>query len=457
MVGRRLPERFVLYLSTYGSTPLPAPGQEKPPPPPPPVRPDRRFPQAKSCGNARFRAPESLQARCSRFLVAKSCSKRSKMLVEIFGPREPVEGRGAIPDRMGRLWVMATFRDLLSAAKAEITEVDTADAAERIAAGAARARRPRARRVRPGRPPRRRPHPPRPPRGPGRGPARSTSRRRSSCTAPAACARRSPPRRCRSSATPTSCRWPAASASGRTRAGRGRRRSSLTPEQTQPLPAPPAAARGRRRRPGQAARLARCCCSAPAASARPPRCTSPRPASARSASSTWTRSTPPTCSARSCTTSTASATARSTRRRRRSTLLNPDVDVVTYDTRLDRPTNIIDIITGYDVIVDGADNFPQPLPAQRRQREARHPGGARLDLPLRGHGQRVPPDSRARRTATWCPSRRPPSWPRAAPRPACSACCPASSASIQALETIKVLLGLGEPLIGRILRSTRPT
>ena len=61
----------------------------------------------------------------------------------------------------------------------------------------------------------------------------------------------------------------------------------------------------------------RCCCSAPVASARRPRCTSPRPASARSASSTWTRSTRPTCSARSCTTSTASATARSTRRRRR--------------------------------------------------------------------------------------------------------------------------------------------
>ena len=37
--------------------------------------------------------------------------------------------------------------------------------------------------------------------------------------------------------------------------------------------------------------------------------------------------------------------------------LNPDVDVVTYDTRLSAD-NIIDIITGYDVIVDGADNFP---------------------------------------------------------------------------------------------------
>src|SRR6476659_4496370 len=37
--------------------------------------------------------------------------------------------------------------------------------------------------------------------------------------------------------------------------------------------------------------------------------------------------------------------------------LNPDVDVVTYDTRLSAE-NIIDIISGYDVIVDGADNFP---------------------------------------------------------------------------------------------------
>ena len=34
------------------------------------------------------------------------------------------------------------------------------------------------------------------------------------------------------------------------------------------------------------------------------------------------------------------------------TLMNPDVNVVTYDTRLDA-SNIMDIIAGYDVIVDG--------------------------------------------------------------------------------------------------------
>ena len=39
------------------------------------------------------------------------------------------------------------------------------------------------------------------------------------------------------------------------------------------------------------------------------------------------------------------------------TMLNPDVNVVTYDTRLDA-SNIMDILDGYDVVVDGADNFP---------------------------------------------------------------------------------------------------
>src|SRR6059058_5639591 len=39
------------------------------------------------------------------------------------------------------------------------------------------------------------------------------------------------------------------------------------------------------------------------------------------------------------------------------TALNPDVNVVTYDVRLGAD-NVLDIIDGYDVIVDGTDNFP---------------------------------------------------------------------------------------------------
>ena len=39
------------------------------------------------------------------------------------------------------------------------------------------------------------------------------------------------------------------------------------------------------------------------------------------------------------------------------TLLNPDVNVVTYDVRFGAD-NVLDIIDGYDVVVDGTDNFP---------------------------------------------------------------------------------------------------
>ena len=36
-------------------------------------------------------------------------------------------------------------------------------------------------------------------------------------------------------------------------------------------------------------------------------------------------------------------------------------------------------------------------------------------------------------------------------RPACSACCPASMGVLQATEAIKLLLGLGDTLAGRLL------
>src|ERR671916_2217946 len=39
------------------------------------------------------------------------------------------------------------------------------------------------------------------------------------------------------------------------------------------------------------------------------------------------------------------------------TAINPDVDVVTFDVRLGAD-NVLDVIDGYDVIVDGTDNFP---------------------------------------------------------------------------------------------------
>ena len=138
---------------------------------------------------------------------------------------------------------------------------------------------------------------------------------------------------------------------------RGRRPAQAHARAARALQPPHARARDRRSRASRSCSTRRCCCSAPAASARRPRCTSPPPASARSASSTTTSSTSRTSSARSSTRPTASACRRSTRPRQTIKALNPDVDVVKYQTRLDA-SNIMEIIEGYDVIVDGVDNFP---------------------------------------------------------------------------------------------------
>ena len=103
------------------------------------------------------------------------------------------------------------------------------------------------------------------------------------------------------------------------------------------------------------------------------------------------------------------------------TAINPDVNVVKYQTRLDA-SNIMEIIEGYDVIVDGVDNFPT--------RYLLNDATVRLDIPvvsasiLGFDGQLSvfkPHEGRATAACTRC--RRRPSWrPPAAPT-ACSACC----------------------------------
>ncbi len=129
--------------------------------------------------------------------------------------------------------------------------------------------------------------------------------------------------------------------------------------------------------------------------------------------------------------------------------LNPDVDVVTYDTRLSAD-NILDIIEGYDVIVDGADNFPS--------RYLLNDASVKLGIPV-VHGSIFRFEGMV---SVFHPLEGPtyrdmvPEPPPAELAPSCAEAgvlgvLPGIVGSIQALETIKVLLGLGEPLIGRIL------
>ncbi len=131
------------------------------------------------------------------------------------------------------------------------------------------------------------------------------------------------------------------------------------------------------------------------------------------------------------------------------TMLNPDVNVVTYDTRLDA-SNIMEIIAGYDVIVDGADNFPS--------RYLLNDASVKLGIPV-VHGSIFRFEGMV---SVFHPLEGPtyrdmvPEPPPAELAPSCAEAgvlgvLPGIVGSIQALEVIKVLLGLGEPLIGRIL------
>jgi sulfur-carrier protein adenylyltransferase/sulfurtransferase len=131
------------------------------------------------------------------------------------------------------------------------------------------------------------------------------------------------------------------------------------------------------------------------------------------------------------------------------TALNPDVDVVTYDVRLGAD-NILDIIDGYDVIVDGTDNFPTRYLLNDASLLKRIPvvhgsifrfeGQVTVFDPYNGPCYRC-----------LLPEPPPPELAPSCAEAGVLGVLPGIIGSIQALEAIKVVLGLGEPLRGRLL------
>ena len=129
--------------------------------------------------------------------------------------------------------------------------------------------------------------------------------------------------------------------------------------------------------------------------------------------------------------------------------LNPDVEVIEYRTRLDA-TNIIDIISDYDVIVDGADNFPTRYLLNDASVRLRKPVVSASILAFDGQ------------ISTFVPFEGPcyrclyPTPPPPAIAPSCGAAgvlgvMAGLMGLLQANEVIKLTAGIGEPLIGRLL------
>jgi molybdopterin/thiamine biosynthesis adenylyltransferase/rhodanese-related sulfurtransferase len=129
--------------------------------------------------------------------------------------------------------------------------------------------------------------------------------------------------------------------------------------------------------------------------------------------------------------------------------LNPDVEVVEYRMRLDA-SNILEVIRDYDVIVDGADNFPTRYLLNDASVRLRKPVVSASILSFDGQ------------ISTFVPFEGPcyrclyPTPPPAELAPSCSAngvlgVMAGTMGTLQANEVIKLVLGVGEPLIGRLL------
>jgi len=131
------------------------------------------------------------------------------------------------------------------------------------------------------------------------------------------------------------------------------------------------------------------------------------------------------------------------------TAINPDVDVVTYDTRLGAD-NVVELLSQFDVVIDGADNFPS--------RYLLNDASLKTDTPVvhgsifRFEGQATvfkPFDGPCYRCMI-------PEPPPAELAPSCAEAgvlgvLPGIVGSIQALEAIKLILGIGDDLSGRLL------
>ncbi len=129
--------------------------------------------------------------------------------------------------------------------------------------------------------------------------------------------------------------------------------------------------------------------------------------------------------------------------------LNPDVRVVEHNERL-VAENVMGIIGRYDLIVDGADNFPTRYLLNDASLLARKPvvhgsifrfeGQLTVFQPYEGPCYRC-----------IFPEPPPPELAPSCAEAGVLGVLPGIVGSLQALEALKLLLGIGEPLIGRLL------
>jgi sulfur-carrier protein adenylyltransferase/sulfurtransferase len=130
--------------------------------------------------------------------------------------------------------------------------------------------------------------------------------------------------------------------------------------------------------------------------------------------------------------------------------LNPEVTVVKYATRL-TSENVLDVITGYDVIVDGTDNFPTRYLLNDASLVAGIPVVHGSIYQFEGSVTVYKPHDGPCYRCQY-PEPPPPELAPSCAEGGVLGVLPGVIGTLQATEAVKLLLGIGEPLVGRQLR-----
>jgi adenylyltransferase/sulfurtransferase len=133
-------------------------------------------------------------------------------------------------------------------------------------------------------------------------------------------------------------------------------------------------------------------------------------------------------------------------------MLNPDVKVITYNTRISKE-NIMDIIKDYDVVLDGTDNFPTRFLINDACYFAGKPLVSAAMLRFEGQVSVFDYRNKEKSPCYRClfPEPPPPGLVPSCQEAGILGSIGGIMGCIQATETIKLILGIGEPLVGKLL------
>jgi molybdopterin/thiamine biosynthesis adenylyltransferase len=128
--------------------------------------------------------------------------------------------------------------------------------------------------------------------------------------------------------------------------------------------------------------------------------------------------------------------------------LNPDVKIIEDRTRLDS-SNVLEIFRDYDIIVDGCDNFPTRYLVNDACVMLNKPNVHGSIFQFEGQATVFKPGAGPCYRCLF-PEPPPPGMAPSCQEAGVLGVLPGLVGCIQALETIKLILGVGDPLIGRL-------